>query len=193
MRLFTTILLITISIFSLKAQKITLENNTIEQQFETIYKKSSNYQVYKVIKKLKYKELQKNVADSIFALKQTISQKNKQLDINFLKIKEVENDLTKIKSDLNLSNQKENSISFFGIVLSKLTYNLILWSIIIALITGLSYFIYKFFRSNQITKQAKKELVEVEMELEIHRKKSLEREQKLRRKLQDEINKQRNV
>ena len=41
-----------------------------------------------------------------------------------------------------------------------------------------------------ITKEARRILLENEKALEIHKKKSLVREQKLRRQLQDEINKQ---
>ena len=43
-----------------------------------------------------------------------------------------------------------------------------------------------------IAKQAQDSLLIVEEEFEIHRKNSIEREQKLRRQLQDEINKHRN-
>jgi hypothetical protein len=43
-----------------------------------------------------------------------------------------------------------------------------------------------------LTKEAKANLQEAEEELTLFRKKSLEREQKLRRQLQDEINKNRN-
>ncbi len=73
-----------------------------------------------------------------------------------------------------------------------LDVHLLLWGIIVLLLLGLSYFIFKFFRSNILTKEAKNNLVDVEQEFEQHRKKTLVREQKLRRKLQDEINKQRN-
>ena len=52
---------------------------------------------------------------------------------------------------------------------------------------------YKFYNSNTVTKEAQNNLTDVEQEFELHRKKSLEKEQKLRRKLQDEINKQRNA
>jgi hypothetical protein len=53
----------------------------------------------------------------------------------------------------------------------------------------LFYFIFKFSSSNVLTKEAQNSLLDVEQEFEQHRKKSLEREQKLRRQLQDEVNK----
>ena len=49
---------------------------------------------------------------------------------------------------------------------------------------------YKFKNSNVITKEAKKTLEETEEEFQEHRRVALEREQKIMRKLQDELNKQ---
>ena len=53
--------------------------------------------------------------------------------------------------------------------------------------------LFKYKNNIFLTNAAKKQLIEVEEELANQRKKALEREQKLRRQLQDEINKQRNV
>ena len=58
------------------------------------------------------------------------------------------------------------------------------------LLALLLFFIYKFNSSNVLTKQAENTLGEVEDEFEQYRKKTLVKEQQLRRKLQDEINKQ---
>ena len=74
--------------------------------------------------------------------------------------------------------------------LSKGLYNIMLWSIIGVLLLLVFTFIYKFKTSNSITKAAKKSLEETEQEFEEHRRVALEREQKVRRQLQDEINKQ---
>jgi len=54
----------------------------------------------------------------------------------------------------------------------------------------LLFFIYKFKGSNSSTRDAKHKLGEVESEYEEHRRNALEREQKVRRQLQDELNKQ---
>ena len=87
----------------------------------------------------------------------------------------------------------KNSISFLGIKLNKSTYTITVWSIILLLIIALFYFIYQYKNSYQIILHAKKNVLEAENELTNNMKKSLEREQKLRRQLQDEINKQRGV
>ena len=87
--------------------------------------------------------------------------------------------------------KEKDSISFFGAALTKGSYNTIIWGIIGVLLALLGFFIFKFKNSNTITLQAQKALSETEAEFEDHRRRALEREQKVMRKLQDEINKQR--
>ena len=186
---FTAILLSAISF----AQETNIDdNNSIKNQFDKIYRISTTYKVYKVISIDRYQILKRNVLDSLNSSKQLISEKESLLATERSSVKETKILLAKTKLELDTALKKENSISLFGLQLSKIAYNLSLCIIIIALLLGLSYFIFKFFRSNILTKEAQNNLVDVEQEFEQHRKKTLEREQKLRRQLQDEINKQRN-
>jgi uncharacterized membrane protein (DUF106 family) len=80
-------------------------------------------------------------------------------------------------------------MALLGMQTSKTNYNVIMWTIIAALTALLLFFIYKFKNSNSLTKEAKYKLEEVESEFEEHRRNALEREQKVRRQLQDELNK----
>jgi len=57
------------------------------------------------------------------------------------------------------------------------------------LLALLLFFIYKYKNSNSITRDVNMSLSEIEGEFEEHRKVALEREQKVRRQLQDELNK----
>lgn len=186
-----TTLFLLISLISF-GQEVVKENNTLENQFDKIYRTSTSYQIYKVISKTGFQNLKANVLDSLKVSKQLVSEKE-----NVLKVERTNNEktkvaLTKTQQDLEIALNKENSISLFGLEVSKATYSLILWSLIIMLFFGMLFFIFKFFRNNVITKEAKNNLIDAEQELEDHRRKSLERQQKLRRQLQDEINKQRN-
>ena len=81
----------------------------------------------------------------------------------------------------------------FGTQLNKTTYSIILWFIITVLALFLIFFVFKFSKSHILTKEAQENLNDIEQEFDNHRKKSIEREQKLRRQLQDEINKHRNA
>ncbi len=187
------VLLTSISFFAQQTTTDTPQEDTsLKGQFDKIYRISTTYQVYKVIDKEKFLKLKKNVLDSLQDAKELILEKENLLQTERENIKKTKAILAKTQADLEASNLKENSISLFGIQLSKITYNLVLWSIIVISLLALFYFIYKFSRSNVLTKQAQNNLIDVEQEFEVHRKKSIEREQKLRRQLQDEINKHRN-
>ena len=192
MKLTLLTLLITINTLSIFSQEEIKEDNSIKGQFDKIYRTSTTYQVYKVISKEKYETLKANVLDSLRKSEKTISEKDNLLKSERNSIEKLNTDLEKTKEELELALAKENSISLLGFQVSKVTYNLVLWLIIIVLALALAFFVFKFSKSHILTKEAKENLETVEEDFENHRKKSLEREQKLRRQLQDEINKQRN-
>jgi hypothetical protein len=164
---------------------------SIENQFEEIYKKSNSYQAYKIIKKRYYQDLKQNTLDSLERSKKIISDKDRLLFTQKNKLKKDSILLSKTTLELKDSIKREKSISFLGILVSKKFYNLLLWGIVIILLMSLSLFIVKFIRNNRTTKKAQRNVIDLEEEFELFRKKSVQREQKLRRQLQDEINKQR--
>ena len=187
--LFTAILFISISF----AQKTKDTGETsIRGEFDRLYRVSTNYKEYKVINKEKFLDLKQQVLDSSKASRNLLIEKN-----NLLKAAKLDNNknqdlLTLSKLTLETALKKENSISLFGIQLSKFIYNLLLWTLILLLLVLVIYLSFKFQKNNFLTKRAEQNLKNVEYEYEQYRKKALEREQKLRRTLQDEINKQRN-
>ena len=178
--------------FSQENNNVVIEDKTLEGQFDKINRISTSYQTYKVISKDKFQELKNNVLDSIKASNKDLKEQKVFLKNERDNVAKLNAELNKTKEDLKKAQEKENSISLFGFQISKVTYNLILWLIIISLALALAFFVFKFSKSNILTKKAKEDLEDVEQEFEVQRKKSLEREQKLRRQLQDEINKQRN-
>jgi len=178
--------------FSQENNNVVIEDKTLEGQFDKINRISTSYQTYKVISKDKFQKLKNNVLDSIKASNKDLKEQKVLLKNERDNVAKLNAELNKTKEDLKKAQEKENSISLFGFQISKATYNLILWLIIISLALALAFFVFKFSKSNILTKKAKEDLEDVEQEFEVHRKKSLEREQKLRRQLQDEINKQRN-
>ncbi|WP_299057549.1 hypothetical protein [uncultured Polaribacter sp.] len=183
--LITLLLLLTTATFF--SQETLEPVNTIENQFDEIYKKSSSYQTYKVISKDKFNKLKANILDSLERLEATIAKKELLLVTANNTETALKDDLNETKKALETAIKKENTISFFGIPLSKLAYNFLMWILVIILIAGMSYFVFKYLRSNILTKKAQNDLSAVNEEYEESRKKGLEREQKLRRQLQDEI------
>ena len=169
------------------------QQNTIEQSIDSLYLKSSSWEFYKLIKKNRYKNLKKEILDSLNYYKSDIQLKNKTINNQKDSIKESKEVINILSTDLKFSLDKRNEISFLGISFTKITFQIIVWSIILALIVVLLYFMYQFKNSHVVTKNAQNELHSLEVEFEVFKKKAMTKEQKLRRQLQDEINKQRGV
>jgi len=169
--------------------KPSLDNGTIESQFDYLYRKSSSYQEYKVVKQTFYYKIKKNVLDSLKVLKNELATTKQMVITQNTEIDELKGSLKTTNDNLTNVTKEKDSINFVGISLTKSSYNTILWSIIIGLVLFLLFFIYRFKNSNSVTKQANKSLAEIEEEFFAFKTISLEREQKVRRELQDEINK----
>ncbi|RMA64587.1 hypothetical protein [Ulvibacter antarcticus] len=167
--------------------------NTIEDQFVDVVDKSNNYQEFKVIKKSKINVLRKNILDSVAALENTITTAYAEIDTQKTEISTLKATLATTQDNLSVSKEKEDGIELIGILTQKSTYNTVMWSIVLVLLAILAFLFYKFKNSHAVTKDAKLRLDETESEFDAHRRKTLENEQQLRRKLQDEINKNRNV
>ncbi|WP_440882066.1 hypothetical protein [Tenacibaculum sp. C7A-26P2] len=187
-----SLVLITNIVFA-QDKKNEMESSSIEMKFDELYKKSSSYQKYKVIDKIAYSELKQYVLISLKKLENTIDNEKKDVTKLNDESTKLNNEIKNLKEKLDTSIAQENKISFLGIDLNKINYNIIVWSIISILIASLMFFIYKYKDSNSTTKRTQITFDEIEQEFELHKKKSIEKEQQLRRKLQDEINKQRGV
>jgi len=170
--------------------KPSLDNGTIESQFGYLYRKSSSYQEYKVVKKTFYQKIKGNVLDSMQALKKDLGDTKKLVEVQGNEIKSLKSDLQTTNNNLTSVTKEKDNIKFLSIPMTKGSYNSLLWTIIFSLVALLLFFIFRFKSSNSITVQARDLLSDTEKEFEAYKAKALEREQKVRRELQDELNKQ---
>ncbi len=174
-------------------QELSLDKGTIDSQFEYVYKKSGNYRAdgkrYEVVRIISLDKLRKNVIDSLNAQYKNAAALQATIDGHEATISSLNKKLDETTNNLTSVTEEKDSMSFLGIQVSKVTYNSILWSIIAGLLGLMLFFMYKFRRSNILTQEAKTNLSELETEYEDHRRRALEREQKISRQLQDEINK----
>jgi hypothetical protein len=173
--------------------KLSLDDGPISSQFDYVAKKSGNYHAqgirYEVVKESYLFKLRKNVLDSIGAANKKEAELNATITDHEATITSLNQKLQETTNNLTAVTEEKDSMSFLGILVSKVTYNLILWTIITGLLLLLLLFVYKFRKSNILTQEAKTNLSELEVEYEEHRRNALEREQKISRRLQDEINK----
>ncbi len=167
-----------------------LTDSNLEGQFEFIYNKSSNYQEYKVVKRVWLDQLRNNILDSVASVEEMLATSQKLTEAQNNEITSLKNSLDETNNNLTTVSEEKDSITFLGAQIEKSAYKTIMWSIVLLLALIILFLAYKFKNANTITREAKKTLVEVEEEYEDYRRKALEREQKVRRQLQDEINKQ---
>ncbi|PKR81592.1 hypothetical protein CW751_03445 [Brumimicrobium salinarum] len=165
------------------------EQTSITDQFEKVIESSNSYQNFKVIKKTDMNTLQKNVVDSINLLESKINKDKTTIEEQKAAIAERSSTIQSLETELNETRKKVESIEVLGIQTHKTAYNSIMWSIIIVLFLLAVILFLVFKKGNNRTKLAKSKLLETENELQEVRKKALEKEQILRRELQDEINK----
>lgn len=174
-------------------ESLSLDGGPISSQFEYITSNSGNYNAngisYEVVKLSNIEKIRQNVLDSLKVYNKKTAELNATIAESEATINTLNKKLEETSNNLMTVNEEKDSISFLGIMIAKGTYNFLLWTIITGLLLLLLFFIYKFRQSNILTQEAKTGLSDLEIEYEDHRRRALEREQKISRQLQDELNK----
>lgn len=172
-------------------KKVDFKKHTLQQTFDSIYQYSNNYQEFKVVKRVWLQSFKKKLADSVQAEKIATQKLQKTIANQNIKVSSLTAQIETLNNSVATVNADKDSIEFLGLNLLKSDFKNIFWGVSALLLALLGFFIFQFQNSNSSTKIAKSELKNIEQEFEAHRKTALEREQKVMRKLQDEINKHR--
>lgn len=169
--------------------KPNLTTGNITEKFDFVITESNNYQEFKVVKRAWLHTLKQQVIDSIKIQKTEINSLNKTIVSQQDTTKSLNTKITELNNTISQINSDKENINFIGMDIKKESFKSIFWGITSGLALLLIFFIYKFNNSNSVTKQTKTQLADIEKEFEDHRRSALEREQKVMRKLQDELNK----
>lgn len=164
---------------------------TLEGVFQQLIDRSGAWQNFKMLDIGKLAAFQRSMTDSINGVRSQLVAEKQKVKENEATIKELNDKITEIQAALDQTKDQKDSVSFFGALVSKGLYNTIMWGIVLALASLLVLYIYKFSNGNVVTKKSINDLNELQEEYENYRKAAIEREQKVRRQLQDEINKHR--
>lgn len=164
---------------------------TLEGVFQQLIDRSGAWQNFKMLDRGKLAAFQRSMTDSINGVRSQLVAEKQKVKENEATIKDLNDKITEIQAALDQTKDQKDSVSFFGALVSKGLYNTIMWGIVLALASLLVLYIYKFSNGNVVTKKSINDLNELQEEYENYRKAAIEREQKVRRQLQDEINKHR--
>lgn len=171
------------------APKGSLTSGTIDSQFDHLYSISKTQNGIEHVRIPNLEQIRKNVADTIQTLTKEIADLKAREGSEQEAMTALADSLTLVQDQLQVAQQEKDSFSFIGISLKKATYSMMMWGIVFLLAILLAIFVYRFNQSHVVTREAQKNMAELQEEFDQHRKKSLEKEQKLKRQLQDEINK----
>lgn len=169
----------------------TKKDNSLTGQFSSLIEQSNNWQNYKVVDYAKLNQYQRNVLDSLQNVKSKVTSQAQQIEKQFEEINTLNGNISQLQSELQDAKNQNDSVNLFGFLLSKSTYSILMWGLVVILAFFLFIYVYRFSNGNKVTQKALQDLNELQEEYENYRKSAIEREQKVRRQLQDEINKHR--
>ena len=175
---------------ALKAQQPDgLSRGSLQEQYDYLVNESSRYQTYKVVPNTWLNTFWTHVQDTLRAQQGSLKENEVLINVQKEDIEEFQNEKTVLSQEIEALKKEKNSLSLLGIPMNKSVYHVLVWTIIGVLAAGLVFFLGRFRYANSITKNTRKDNEELQAKVDQLRKRMLEKEQELRRQLQDEINK----
>jgi hypothetical protein len=161
---------------------------TLNEQFNQLKESSNTYNNFKIIRETKLNAFWSGVTDSIAVTKE-------QLQLTQVKVKDLQAELEGIKKSMAAKDKElgehqhaTTHISVLGIDILKENFIYTFWGVISFLVLALLIIGYRFKENNRVTATTRKENTTLKEDMEEFKKRSLEKEQKLRRELQTERN-----
>lgn len=176
-------------VFALQMNAGAQDNAKLSEQYQNMIESSETFERYKVIPITKVNDFGAALNDSISSLKSKISSANAAK-----KVAEKERDaaltqMKDLKAELEEAQSAVDDMPLLGIAMTKTTYNIVVWSIVVVLVGALIILYVMFLNSFRLTRQAKKDKELVDQEIEDLRKRSHDKQVKIKRELQTALNK----
>jgi tetrahydromethanopterin S-methyltransferase subunit B len=151
----------------------------LTDQLKYLEERTRIYENYRAIREDMFQKLKENVTDTVVYTKKKISGLNASTKTLNQRIDSLNSTLNTTKTMLDEMTATKNSIEVLGMEVNKISYNGIMWTIIIGLICALVFGFLAFKRNLSVTQNTKKELIELKDEFETYRKTSREAREKM--------------
>ncbi|ESU24464.1 hypothetical protein FEDK69T_09110 [Flavobacterium enshiense DK69] len=185
-----------LTLATVKAQNIEsvtekpINKTTVENQLNLIVSNSAEQNGVKMIQKADLETLRADVITLLSRNENDLTASKKTIELKNTEIKGLAAQVDEVNSKVAANDTANETFLFLGMSLSKALYHSVMWSMVFTLLIFAVFLTTRFKKASGITRDAKEKLAEVEEEFELFKRNAIEREQKLRRLLQDEINKQ---
>lgn len=167
-----------------------INKKTVELQLGRIFINSPIENESKIVKNSDLEELRSDVLTLLSRNENDLLVSKTAIEAKNAEIKELKKKADEAVAKSLASDVTDDTFLLFGMPFSKSLYHGIMWSLVFTMLIFSVFLITRFKNANGITRDAKEKLTEVEEEFELFKRNAIEREQKLRRLLQDEINRQ---
>ena len=156
-----------------------LLKSSLKDQYNYIEEHTRIYEDYRAIREDMFQKLKRNVSDTLSSINIKIAGLNKTVSELNRTIDTLRTNLASTHTRLEEITSTKNSIKVIGLEINKLTYNRIMWTILLALIAVLLLGFLVFKRNLSAIFNTKKEFQELKIEFETYRKTSREAREKL--------------
>ncbi|MEW5676809.1 hypothetical protein ABGT15_10885 [Flavobacterium enshiense] len=163
---------------------------SVEKQINQLMATSVDYNDVKLVKKTALEELRADFMTFISKTEANLESAKSALAQKTSQYRQLQTEHQSVKAQLKENSKGGEKITLFGIGMSKDLYHAIMWSLVLVLVIAVVFLTTRFRKANAVTQNSKGLLRDLEDEFESFKRNAIEREQKLRRQLQDEINKQ---
>lgn len=201
--LFVSSFLVAFSFLTAYGQAGQTAGNSLSNQYLGLKNKSSHYQenrvAYKVVRLSSLDSFWKSVQDTIRAREQALLQARKGIDQELVQarenLKKQATELEALKEENALkeqevqksANEKAN-LTVLGLNINKQTYVILSWGIILTLLVVFAVVMFLYKNSKLVTDEKKKAFEEIDQEFKEHKQNARDRELKIKRELQTEMN-----
>lgn len=162
---------------------------TLTQQFDDMLANSNRYQTYRVVPIDWLNAFKINVLDSLSGNVEKIKLLEKTLEENSTTISEQTAAMAQKDEQIAQLEKEKDGISLFGTIISKGLYNMLLWGLIVLALGAMFLAFARGKLAVSRSHEMEKTIAELSDELDKSKRRRLEVEQDLRRQLQDQINK----
>lgn len=166
-----------------------LKKGSLSNQFDHLNYISKNNYDFKMVRKSNLEIVKRNVIDTVAKLHKEISSLKSSSSNYSSNTKNLQDSIQVLNDQLAQEKEKTESLSFLGINTSKAFYNTVVWTIIGILAVATFIFLFSYRKAKVDTVEFQKTAEQSQEEFATFRKKAMEKEQLLKRQLQDELNK----
>ena len=156
-----------------------LIKNSLKEQLNYLEERTKIFENYRAIREDMFQKIKENILDTLSDANAKIAVINSTLSVLKQTIDSLNSTLEMTKASLENTNLTKNSINVLGLEVNKLTYNTIMWLIVIGLAAMLVIGFLVFRRNQSVTLIIKKELSDLKDEFQAYRKTTREAREKM--------------